>query len=197
MFFKKKLTLFTTTIYSVLRGKTYYMSRRKHLTPQQIKFVQLLVYNEGRKTGTDCALESGYAESRARSTASELQNPNYYPLVVQEITKLRKEVNEKYRVSFETHMRDLEQIKQRALEDGSYASAVQAEVARGKAGGLYVDQKIIKHGKIDQLTPDEIRKELQSIADQIKPKIIDAEFSEIEGKKKNKRTSKRKRKLLH
>ena len=94
-------------------------------------------------------------------------------------------------------MRDLEQIKQRALEDGSYASAVQAEVARGKAGGLYVDQKIIKHGKIDQLTPDEIRKELQSIADQIKPKIIEAEFSEMEEEKKNKRTSKRKRKLLN
>ena len=106
------------------------MSRRKHLTPQQIKFVNLLVYNEGRKTATDCAIEAGYAKDRARSTASELQNSNYYPLVVQEITKLRKEIHEKYRVSFETHMRDQEQIKQQALENGSYASAVQAEVAR-------------------------------------------------------------------
>ena len=160
------------------------MSRRKHLTPQQIKFVNLLVYNEGRKTATDCAIEAGYAKDsarqaasklRARSTASELQNSNYYPLVVQEITKLRKEINEKYRVSFETHMRDLEQIKQQALENGSYASAVQAEVARGKAGGLYIDQKIIKHGKIDQLTPDEVRKELQAIADQLNPKIVEGE----------------------
>jgi len=181
----------------MLRGKTYYMSRRKHLTPQQVKFVQLLVYNEGRKTATDCAIESGYAKDRARSTASELQNPNYYPLVVQEITKLRKEVNEKYRVSLETHMRDLEQIKQQALENGSYASAVQAEIARGKAGGLYIDQKIIKHGKIDQLTPEEIRKELQAIADQFNPKIVDAEFSEMEEETKNKRTVKRKRELLN
>ena len=72
-------------------------------------------------------------------------------------------------------MRDLEQIKQQALENGSYASAVQAEVARGKAGGLYIDQKIIKHGKIDQLTPDEVRKELQAIADQLNPKIVEGE----------------------
>ena len=75
-------------------------------------------------------------------------------------------------------MRDLEQIKQQALENGSYASAVQAEVARGKAGGLYIDQKIIKHGKIDQLTPDEVRKELQAIADQLNPKIVEGEVVE-------------------
>ncbi|HBY86926.1 MAG TPA: hypothetical protein DEO86_13750 [Colwellia sp.] len=155
------------------------MSRRKHLTPQQIKFAQLIVYNEGRKTATDCAVDSGYAKDRARSTASELQNPNYYPLVVQEINRLRKEVNEKYRVSLETHMRDLDEIKRIALEAGSYSAAVQAEVARGKAGGLYIEQKIIKHGRIDQLSPDEIRKELEEIANQFKPKIIEGKAEEV------------------
>tara|TARA_R110000744_G_scaffold52271_1_gene112041 strand:+ start:274 stop:750 length:477 start_codon:yes stop_codon:yes gene_type:complete len=155
------------------------MSRRKHLTPQQIKFAQLIVYNEGRKTATDCAIDSGYAKDRARSTASELQNPNYYPLVVQEINRLRKEINEKYRVSLETHMRDLDEIKRIALEAGSYSAAVQAEVARGKAGGLYIEQKIIKHGKIDQLTPEEIRKELEEIANQFKPKIIEGKAEEV------------------
>jgi len=155
------------------------MSRRKHLTPQQIKFAQLIVYNEGRKTATDCAIDSGYAKDRARSTASELQNPNYYPLVVQEINRLRKEINEKYRVSLETHMRDLDEIKRIALEAGSYSAAVQAEVARGKAGGLYIEQKIIKHGKIDQLTPEEIRKELEEIANQFKPKIVEGKAEEV------------------
>jgi phage terminase small subunit len=111
------------------------MSRRKHLTPQQLKFVNLLVYNEGRLTATECAVQSGYAKERARSSASELQNSNYYPLVVQEINKLRKEVNEKYRASLETHMRDLADIKRRALEENSFSAAVQAEVARGKAAG--------------------------------------------------------------
>ena len=155
------------------------MSRRKHLTPQQIKFAQLIVYNEGRKTATDCAIDSGYAKDRARSTASELQNPNYYPLVVQEINRLRKEINEKYRVSLETHMRDLDEIKRIALEAGSYSAAVQAEVARGKAGGLYIEQKMIKHGKIDQLTPEEIRKELEEIANQFKPKIVEGKAEEV------------------
>ena len=173
------MTFSTPTTYSGINGTKHYMSRRKHLTPQQIKFAQLIVYNEGRKTATDCAIDSGYAKDRARSTASELQNPNYYPLVVQEINRLRKEINEKYRVSLETHMRDLDEIKRIALEAGSYSAAVQAEVARGKAGGLYIEQKIIKHGKIDQLTPEEIRKELEEIANQFKPKIVEGKAEEV------------------
>ncbi|MAN64564.1 MAG: hypothetical protein CMI60_21750 [Parvibaculum sp.] len=168
------------------------MSRRKHLTPQQLKFVNLLVYNEGRLTATECAVQSGYAKERARSSASELQNSNYYPLVVQEINKLRKEVNEKYRASLETHMRDLADIKRRALEENSFSAAVQAEVARGKAAGLYHETKTIMHGKIDQLSADEVRKELESIANQINPKIIEGKAEEIINKRKIKRNEKEK-----
>ena len=34
-----------------------------------------------------------------------------------------------------------------ALKKGSFSSAVNAETNRGKAAGLYIDRKIIKHGK--------------------------------------------------
>ena len=43
----------------------------KKLTEMQIKFAQLLVTNEGRKTPTECAIEAGYAESSAHVRASE------------------------------------------------------------------------------------------------------------------------------
>ena len=39
----------------------------KKLTEQQIKFAQLLVTNEGRKTPTECAIEAGYAKESALS----------------------------------------------------------------------------------------------------------------------------------
>ena len=68
------------------------MGLPKKLTDKQIKFSQLLVYNEGRKTATECALEAGYNEDRASVTASELQNPRKYPLVVQYIGGLREEI---------------------------------------------------------------------------------------------------------
>jgi len=168
------------------------MSRRKHLTPQQEKFVNLLVYNAGRLTATECAVQSGYSKDRARSTASELQNSNYYPLVVQEINKLRKENNEKYRASLDTHMRDLADIKRRALEENSFSAAVQAEVARGKAAGLYHETKTIMHGKIDQLTPEEVRKELEDIANQLNPKIVEGKAEEIIELRKVKRNEEEK-----
>ena len=38
------------------------MGLPKRLTEKQRKFSELIVYNEGRKTGRDCALEAGYAE---------------------------------------------------------------------------------------------------------------------------------------
>ena len=57
----------------------------KRLTEMQMKFAHLLVINEGRMTGYECAKEAGYSEDRARITASELQNPKRFPLVVKYI----------------------------------------------------------------------------------------------------------------
>lgn len=51
------------------------MGLPKKLTEMQMKFAYELVTNEGRKTGTECAIEAGYSKDRAVITASELQNP--------------------------------------------------------------------------------------------------------------------------
>ena len=48
----------------------------------QIKFANELISNEGRKYAYQCAIDAGYEKDRARVTASELMNPNKYPLVV-------------------------------------------------------------------------------------------------------------------
>ena len=47
----------------------------KKLTDQQMKFANLLVTEEGRKTATQCAVEAGYSKEWARQSASVLQNP--------------------------------------------------------------------------------------------------------------------------
>ena len=65
----------------------------KRLTEMQQKFAHLLVTNEGRMTAYECAKEAGYSEDRARQTASELQNPKKYPLVVAYIGEIREENN--------------------------------------------------------------------------------------------------------
>jgi len=159
------------------------------LTEKQIKFAELLVYNEGRMSPAECAKEAGYV-TRARQAASELRNPKYAPLVVRYIGELRAEVQEKYGVNFERHVAplvvryigelraevqekygvnferhvsELAKIRDQALKKGAWSAAVNAEVARGKAGGLYVDQKLIMTGNIDQLSEQEIEERMKQI----------------------------------
>ena len=127
----------------------------KRLTEKQIKFAQLVVSNEGRMNGTECAKEAGYGEA-ARIRAYELQNPKKYPLVVKYIGELREENQRKYSVNFERHITELAKIRQEALKKGAWSAAVNAEVARGKAAGLYIEQKIIRTGKLDDLSEEEL-----------------------------------------
>ena len=144
----------------------------KRLTEMQQKFAHEVVSNEGRKNGYECAVSAGYAEDSARVRASELQNPKIYPLVVKYIGELREEYQKKYAVTFERHISELGKIRQDALAKGAWSAAVNAEVARGKAAGLYIEQKIIRTGKLDDLSADELEARMKEIIDQYSP-ILD------------------------
>jgi len=141
----------------------------KRLTEMQQKFAHELVSNEGRKYGYQCAIDAGYAKDRSRQTAWELQNPKMHPLVVKYIGELREEYQKKYAVTFERHISELGKIRQDALKKGAWSAAVNAEVARGKAAGLYIEQKIIRTGKLDDLSEDELEKRMKEIIDQYSP----------------------------
>lgn len=132
------------------------MGLPKKLTEQQMRFAQELITNEGRKTATQCAIDAGFSKESARQYASKLQNPKAYPLVVQHIGELRAEYQKKYAVTFERHISELGKIRQEALKKGAWSAAVNAEVARGKAAGLYIEQKIIRTGKLEDMTAEEL-----------------------------------------
>ena len=135
----------------------------------QQKFAHELVSNEGRKYAYQCAIDAGYAKDRARQTAWELQNPKMHPLVVKYIGEIREEYQKKYAVTFERHISELGKIRQDALAKGAWSAAVNAEVARGKAAGLYVEQKIIRTGKLDDLSAEELEARMKEIIDQYSP----------------------------
>jgi len=149
------------------------MGLPKRLTDIQKRFSELYIYNEGRKTPYECAVEAGYAEDSARVRASELRNPRRYPLVVKYIGELREEIQQKYEVTFEKHIKELARIRDEALSKRSYSSAVNAEVSRGKAAGLYIEQKIIKTGKLEDMTEAQLELRMKEIIDQYSP-ILDA-----------------------
>jgi hypothetical protein len=93
--------------------------------------------------------------------------------------RLLKEVREKYGITFEKHVTELAQIRNEALKNKAWSAAVNAEVARGKAGGLYVDQKLVMTGNIDNLSTDEIKDKLKKILDDNK-EIINITPEDIE-----------------
>ena len=158
----------------------------KRLTEMQMKFAHEVVSNEGRKNGFECAVSAGYAEDSARVRASELQNPKRFPLVVKYIGELREEYQRKYAVSFERHISELAKIRMEALKKGAWSAAVNAEVAKGKAAGLYIEQKIIRTGKLDDLSEDELEKRMKEIIDQYSPILEGTDVKDVKEKVKTK-----------
>jgi hypothetical protein len=71
----------------------------------------------------------------------------------------------KYEVNYDTHVAELGRIKDAALKKGAWSAAVNAETNRGKAAGLYIDRKIIKTGKLEDLTEQELEAKMKQILD--------------------------------
>jgi hypothetical protein len=68
-------------------------------------------------------------------------------------------------VTYEGHIAELARLREAALKKGSFSSAVNAEANRGKAAGLYIDRKIIKTGKLEDLSEQELEAKMKQILD--------------------------------
>jgi hypothetical protein len=143
------------------------MGLPKRLTEMQKRFAELLVFGgpDGPMTKSEAAKQAGYSEKRCRQEGSELTNPKLNPLVVKYIGELKEERLKKYEVNYDTHVAELGRIKDAALKKGAWSAAVNAETNRGKAAGLYIDRKIIKTGKLEDLSEQELEAKMKQILD--------------------------------
>ena len=161
------------------------MGLPKRLTEMQQRFAEFLVFGgpDGPMTQTEAALKAGYSPKRARVEASELTNPRLSPLVVKYIGELKEEKLRKHEVTYEGHISELARLREAALKKGSFSSAVNAEANRGKAAGLYIDRKIIKTGKLEDMSEQELENKMKQILSDYEPllnaKTVDGESSEI------------------
>ena len=139
----------------------------KRLTEMQMRFAEFLVFGgpDGPMTQTEAAIAAGYSPKRARQEGSELCNPKLSPLVVKHIGQLKEERLRKHEVTYEGHVAELARLREAALKKGSFSSAVNAEANRGKAAGLYIDRKIIKTGKLEDLSEKELEAKMKQILD--------------------------------
>jgi|TARA_Y100001968_G_scaffold268072_2_gene258282 phage terminase small subunit len=141
------------------------MGLPKRLTEMQQRFAEFLVFGgpDGPMTQTEAALAAGYSPKRARQEGSELCNPRLSPLVVKYIGELKEERLKKHEVTYEGHVAELARLREAALKKGSFSSAVNAEANRGKAAGLYIDRKIIKTGKLEDMSEQELEAKMKQL----------------------------------
>ena len=168
----------------------------KRLTEMQMRFSEFIVFGgpDGPMTQTEAAVAAGYSPTRARQEGSELMNPRHSPLVAQYIGKLKEERLKKFEVTYEGHLAELARLREAALKKGSFSSAVNAEANRGKAAGLYIDRKIIKHGKLEDMSELELEQKMKQILDDYAPilnvtpekPLLDQKPSQTKTKKKQK-----------
>ena len=144
----------------------------------QMRFCEALVYNEGRTTGHQACIDAGYSKDNARPMASRLQNPRYFPLVAKYLGDLREERLKRFEVTYERHITELAKIRDAALKRGSFSAAANAENMRGKAAGLYIEQKIIRSGKLEDMTEGELEAKMKELLHDYAP-ILNAE--QVEG----------------
>ena len=143
----------------------------KRLTEMQMRFAEFVVFGgpDGPMTQSEAAIAAGYSPKRSRQEGSELMNPRLSPLGAHYVGKLKEERLKKFEVNYEGHVAELARIKEMALKKGSFSSAVNAETNRGKAAGLYIERKIIKHGKLEDMSEQELENKMKQILDDYAP----------------------------
>ena len=157
----------------------------KRLTEMQKRFCQYLVFGgpDGPVNKAEAAELAGYSVKRARQEGAELTNPRQSPLVVKYKDELEQERDLKFGVTYENHIAELARIKNLALKKNSFSAAVNAETNRGKAGGLYIDRKIIKTGKLEEMSEEELRmkraKILEDYSALLSMKTVEGESQDI------------------
>ena len=158
----------------------------KRLTEMQKRFAEFIIFGgpDGPVSQSEAAKLAGYSANRCRQEGSELMNPRLSPLVAKYIGELKEERLKKFEVNYENHIAELARLREAALKKGSFSSAVNAEANRGKAAGLYIDRKIIKHGKLEDLTEEQLEAKMKQILDDYAPllnaKTVEGESEEPE-----------------
>ena len=138
--------------------------RKTKLTPKQLRFVYEYCTRTllGVQSASESARRAGYAESVARKTAYELQDPNKNPLVAEAIYDMKKEQQQKYAVNMDRHLARLDDLGKRAEEEKHYSASINAEALRGKAGGLY-DPTIRMESAVENLPREQLLKKLNEL----------------------------------
>ena len=108
------------------------------LTSQQEKFAQSVASGMNQSDAYRAAYkvkETTKPESVNQNASRLMADVN----IASRVEELRAPIVKAAQITLETHLNDLKGLRNMATKAEQYSAAISAEVARGKAAGLYVD----------------------------------------------------------
>ena len=141
---------------------------KNNFNPKELNFIDQMVAYCGKKTATQCAIDSGFGIAGARTRASELMAKES---VRNEIERRLEETREKWNINKDKHYQELGELREMAKGSKNVNAAVRAEELRGKVAGLYIDRQILAATKMIRL-PDGQMKLEQDMSEQDYEKIL-------------------------
>ena len=114
------------------------MQPDKPLTPKQEAFAQAVASGKTQADAYRFAFDATRMKPETIQQAASRLMAN--SKVSARVDELRKPVVEAAQLTLEAHLKRLSELSRKAEDEGKYSAAVAAEVARGKASGLYVDK---------------------------------------------------------
>ena len=132
----------------------------KHLTKRQ----RLLVWNaanDPQLTWAEAAKKAGYKNPIV--IGRYMHEGNKYAHVRREYERLMSEAKKKFELTHDKAVQDLYKLRDDAWGSGAYNAAIQAQGLLLKVGGLIVDRREVLHGKIDQMSREEVEKRLKQL----------------------------------
>ena len=115
------------------------MSDESKLTEKQEKFAQYVASGMSQSDAyrNSTKLRTSTTDKTVHEEASKIAA---LPKVATRIRELREPVVKMVRITLESHLATLAEIRDRALNSSQFSAASTAEIARGKACGLYTEK---------------------------------------------------------
>jgi phage terminase small subunit len=103
----------------------------------------------------EAAIAAGFSPKSAAQRASELLAD---PQIADAIRRGVAKVAQRAELSLETHLSTLARLRNKAAAAEQFGPAVNAEVHRGKAAGLYVERHRVEIERVKALSDEEIER---------------------------------------
>lgn len=109
------------------------------LTPKQERFAQEVASGKSQADAYRAAFDVnvGTKPETIQQSACRLMAG---PKVSARVAELREPVVQKAQITLESHLADLQMLRDKAMESNQLSAAISAEIARGKASGVHVEK---------------------------------------------------------